>query len=98
MDGAESRPEQVTLILEGERHTIAVPEGETILSAALGAGLYVESSCEVGDCGTCKLRRLSGAAEQDNDMGLTDEEVEAGYVLCCVGRPQGPGLVLSDER
>lgn len=35
-------------------------EDETILDAALSAGIYLEHSCKVGDCGICESELLTG--------------------------------------
>ncbi len=69
---------------------IACRSGETILQAGLRAGLPLKSSCRKGMCSTCRLSKLSGAVDMQQDGGLFDDEVEAGDILACCSRPLGP--------
>jgi ring-1,2-phenylacetyl-CoA epoxidase subunit PaaE len=47
-------------------------------------------SCGVGGCGACRVTLVSGDIELDEPNCLTRAERDAGYVLACVGRPNGP--------
>ncbi len=69
---------------------IACRAGETILQAGLRAGLPLKSSCRKGMCSTCRLSKLSGEVDMQQDGGLFDDEVEAGDILACCSRPLGP--------
>lgn len=71
-------------------YEIHVQPGQTILQAALAAGLPMPFSCTVGGCGACKVQRRAGVVELEEPCCLTDAEREAGHVLTCVGRPVGP--------
>jgi len=64
---------------------LVVPEGETILEAALEAGLDYPFGCQSGACGSCKSILLSGEVElrEYQPFVLSDEEIEAGYTLAC---------------
>jgi ring-1,2-phenylacetyl-CoA epoxidase subunit PaaE len=87
----------VTLRVDGETHVVRVAAGQTILDAALAAGVELETSCRSGDCGTCKLRLEAGEVRLARVDGLSEDEEAAGYVLTCVGYPRGPGVVLGDD-
>lgn len=67
--------------------------GQSILDAALVAGLELPFSCTMGGCGHCKQRRLSGAAVMDEPNCLDPADLEQGFVLTCIGHACGP-LVL----
>ncbi len=69
---------------------IATDGTETVLAAARRAGLNIPSGCNFGLCGTCKIRRLSGEVVMVHNGGITDEEIDEGYILACCSRPQGP--------
>ena len=69
---------------------IDVPADEFILDAAEDNGLELESSCRQGTCGTCKARKISGNTEAESTEGLTEEEIEEGFVLLCSARAAGP--------
>jgi len=47
-------------------------------------------SCEVGICGTCKVKKHSGEVNLQIQGGISDEEVDAGWVLACCSYPVSP--------
>ncbi|MFL9863477.1 FAD-binding oxidoreductase [Paraburkholderia fungorum] len=63
--------------------------GRTIIEAvhASPQGIKIPNACRSGVCGTCKLRKLSGEVEMLHNGGITDEEVDEGYVLACCSTP-----------
>ncbi len=65
---------------------------ETILQAGLRAGLDLEFSCTLGGCGACMLEVVQGEVtyEDREAVCLSDEEIEDGWCLACVGRPSSP--------
>ena len=80
---------QVTL--EPGGHLFACDADETILSAALRAGLLIPYGCKNGACGSCKGRLLSGVLEHGPHQATTlpEEERLQGKCLFCVAKPQG---------
>ncbi|KAI1439214.1 PK beta-barrel-protein domain-containing protein-like protein [Xylaria sp. CBS 124048] len=62
-------------------------EGDETLLEVLRREFDVPSSCEVGNCGTCKLRLKSGRVEH-RGSALTDEEKKTA-LLSCVSRGIG---------
>jgi ring-1,2-phenylacetyl-CoA epoxidase subunit PaaE len=87
--GSNKRPEKakVTVILDGETHQIEVGPKETILEAAIDAGIDPPFACQEGICTTCQAKLHKGRVHMDEDEGLTDEEIEEGYVLTCQSHP-----------
>lgn len=63
--------------------------GETLLEAALNAGVWIASACQQGVCGNCKVVLTQGEVEMQDMGGLMPGEAEAGYVLACCARPKG---------
>ena len=60
--------------------------GETILQAAVKAGVNIDANCAgSGTCGKCKVKILEGDLEQCDDQHhkLTEAEIDAGYRLAC---------------
>jgi ring-1,2-phenylacetyl-CoA epoxidase subunit PaaE len=82
----------VNIVLDGETFEVPVPEGRTILEAALDQDIDMPFSCQSGLCTACRGKLLSGEVEMDNDDGLSEDEIKDGYVLNCVGHPQGTGV------
>ncbi len=66
-----------------------VEMGDTILTAALAAGVSYPHGCQSGNCGACKSRLHSGEIEMSpySDYALTDDEKESGLILACRAVP-----------
>jgi len=65
----------------------AVEEGETLLTAAERAGVYVNSICGgEGLCGKCRLILQRGRVDSQPTALLTRDEIRQGYVLACQTR------------
>ena len=69
--------------------TAKCAETDTILSAARNAGLVIPSGCTMGICGTCKVRKTEGQVHMVHNGGITDEDIEEGYILACCSNPIG---------
>ena len=58
--------------------------GETVLDAALRAGVRLPSECAFGGCGTCRVKLLDGRVQYDEPpLALSPDEAAAGYALMC---------------
>ncbi|MDP1558990.1 MAG: CDP-6-deoxy-delta-3,4-glucoseen reductase [Nitrosomonas sp.] len=66
-----------------------VRSGETILQAALCAGISLPYGCRNGSCGTCKGKIIQGTVDfgQHNKETLTEKEKTAGMALFCCATP-----------
>jgi len=85
-------------VLDGIRHRFPIAADETIIDAALGAGLELPYSCRGGMCCTCRARLLEGKVAMDVNYSLEPWELSAGYVLTCQSRPQTPRLLLDYDQ
>ena len=74
--------------IEPHGRSIPVHAGQTVLEAALDAGLNLPHSCKSGHCGSCRARLRSGEIHYPNGrpLGITATEAEAGNVLLCQAR------------
>jgi len=80
---------QVTVQPSGQ--ILSVEKNETILEAALRAGLALNYGCTNGSCGKCKAQVTAGQVHEIrfHDYVLGAAERQAGvHLLCCV-TPQG---------
>lgn len=74
--------------------TIAVAKDCTVVQALADIGIEVQTSCEMGVCGTCITRVLEGEPDH-RDMYLTPEEqAKNDQFLPCCSRSKSPMLVL----
>jgi ferredoxin len=67
--------------------TIDVAEDEYILEEAEDAGLRLPFDCRSGTCTTCMQKCLEGEVDQDLAFAISEEELEQGYRLICIGSP-----------
>lgn len=79
--------QDVQVEVYGETKTITVEPDQTILDAAIKADMDPPYSCTVGVCTTCRAKVKSGKVRMDEREGLSDAEIEEGYVLTCQSHP-----------
>src|SRR5690606_36077382 len=75
-------------VLPSGREFFAAP-GQSILDAALAAGVTLPYSCKDGACSTCKGKVLNGSFDQGLHQAgvLTDSEKAEGHALFCCATP-----------
>jgi CDP-4-dehydro-6-deoxyglucose reductase len=99
------------VIVYPSHHTFTVETGETLLEAALRAGLTLDYGCSDGTCGKCKARVIAGEVKEIrfHDYILLEIEKQLGMTLLCCSTPvtdleieareamQGPDDIPSQE-
>jgi ring-1,2-phenylacetyl-CoA epoxidase subunit PaaE len=85
---------KVTIRYEGSEYEIEVPPNETILETALDQDIDLPYSCQAGLCTACRGKCLSGKVHLDEREGLSDAELNQGYVLLCVCHPLTEDVVI----
>jgi CDP-4-dehydro-6-deoxyglucose reductase/ferredoxin-NAD(P)+ reductase (naphthalene dioxygenase ferredoxin-specific) len=75
--------------------TIEVEDGQTVLAAALGAGISYPHGCRSGRCGACKSRLVAGKVDllPHTPFALSPQEKEAGLILACRAQPRSDSTV-----
>lgn len=83
-----SRPMPHQISLQPGGQTFAAESDQTVLEAALEAGLVLPYGCRDGACGACKGRVLSGEIDRGSysEGALSAAERERGYALLCRAR------------
>ena len=90
---------QLTVLIDGKSHELAMRTDQHVLDVALSAGLDLPYSCKAGVCCTCRAKVLDGAVVMDKNFTLEADEMAQGFVLSCQARPTSDRLVVSyDER
>lgn len=75
------------LTLDGENHDISIGAGQTLLAAAIAAGIDAPHSCTEGHCGACMAILKSGEVAMTSTRALSKRNIERGYVLACQSIP-----------
>jgi CDP-4-dehydro-6-deoxyglucose reductase len=91
--GAQPLLAQESLLRIMTAHVHVKPSGreffvdgnDSLLEAALRAGLSLDYGCSIGSCGKCKAKIVSGQVQRTrhSDYALTAAEKNAGVVLMC---------------
>lgn len=80
------------LILNKSHKSIQVPAETTVLQALRQLDVHVDSSCEGGICGACKIKWVEGNPIHQ-DLILSPEQRKT-EMMCCVARSAGPKLTV----
>lgn len=76
-------------VRNGEGNQFTCTEGDSLLRAALRAGLPATYECNSGGCGSCKFTLTDGAVRQvqETPAGLTERDRRKGRLLACQSVP-----------
>ena len=81
---------------------LTVEMGQTILDAALAAGLAYPHGCTAGNCGACKSDLIAGEVDllPHSEFALTSTEAASGKILACRAVPWSDASValLGDDE
>ena len=95
----EAPPKAVaSLIVDGKRKDVPMAEGESVLDAALRAGMDLPYACKGGMCSTCRARVVEGETKMDVNYSLEPWELEAGFVLTCQAHPVSERLTVDYDQ
>ena len=95
----EAPPKAVaSLIVDGKRKDVPMADGETVLDAALRAGMDLPYACKGGMCSTCRAKVVEGETKMDVNYALEPAEVEAGFVLTCQAHPVSERIVVDYDQ
>jgi ferredoxin-NADP reductase/fatty acid desaturase len=87
-------PAAVAVTLRARQHEVSLAAGDTVLEAALKAGLDAPYACLGGACGTCKAMVLLGSVAMEQNFALPQADLDAGYVLTCQSHPTTPSVAV----
>jgi ferredoxin len=82
-------------------YSFEVFPNETVLDAAIRAGIPIPYSCRSGTCRTCISRVISGSIEHDpeylDDLLIDQDEVADGYRLLCSSLAHTDSVIERDD-
>ncbi|NNM71726.1 1,2-phenylacetyl-CoA epoxidase subunit PaaE [Enterovirga aerilata] len=87
-----------SLIVDGKRRDVPVRDGETVLEAALRAGMDLPYACKGGMCSTCRAKVVEGEVAMDLNYSLEPWETQAGFVLTCQSHPKTDRVVIDYDQ
>ena len=78
---------EIEFILDGVIRKVMVTSESNILQAIIDLKLDPPYACQEGVCSTCRAKLHSGLVQMYSREGLSDEELEANYILTCQCNP-----------
>jgi ring-1,2-phenylacetyl-CoA epoxidase subunit PaaE len=87
-----------SLVVDGKRREVPVAEGESILDAALRAGIDLPFACKGGMCSTCRAKLVEGEAQMEVNYSLEPWELKAGFIPTCQARPASQKVVVDYDH
>jgi ring-1,2-phenylacetyl-CoA epoxidase subunit PaaE len=78
-------PKKVTVDIGGRKFQFNTSYPKTILQSALDQGIQLPYSCRGARCSTCMAKCISGNVKMSMNEVLTDDDLQDGWVLTCVG-------------
>ncbi len=88
----EATNEAFDIKVKSTGQVLNVPAEKTIVEVLADAGVFVETDCKDGYCGTCITRYLSGTPDH-RDTVLSEKERKS-YIMVCCGRAKSALLEL----
>ena len=87
----------VKINMDGEIFEFVMARNDNILDSALNEDIDLPYSCQSGVCSACQGKLVSGKVEMEVTDGLSDEEIDEGYILCCQAQPTSGDLEIDIE-
>lgn len=78
-----------SVVFARSEQTADCKQTDTLLAVARGAGIVIPSGCTFGVCGTCKVKKTAGEVHMVHNGGISEDDIDAGYVLACCSKPIG---------
>lgn len=82
------------VVIDSTGETLDVGPDQTVLEVLTSAGIVVDSACEEGICGTCRVGVLDGVPDHRDDVLSDDERASNSVMTVCCSRSLGDRLVL----
>jgi ring-1,2-phenylacetyl-CoA epoxidase subunit PaaE len=85
---------EVKVTIDGKTVMLTVTPDQTILDSAIAAKLDPPYACQEGVCCTCRAKVHSGIVSMRENEGLSEEELNAGFILTCQAHPLSAEVVV----
>lgn len=85
---------EVELRLDGRTHMLRCKGSETLLEAALRAGLSAPYSCQAGMCAACICQVVEGSVHLRHNEVLDKKDLSKAWTLACQAVPTSPRVCI----
>ncbi|MGP6170043.1 PDR/VanB family oxidoreductase [Microbacterium sp. A196] len=94
VEASDDAVDEFEVELSASGLTVHVGADQSILQAAMDAGVDVFFSCQEGTCGSCETPIIEGEADHRDSVLSEAEQEENTCMMICVSRAKCPRLVL----
>lgn len=84
---ASAEEAALSVELDGQTHRLHCRAGQTLLEAALAAGLNAPYSCQAGLCASCMCQVLEGSVHLRHNEALDAKDLARAWTLACQAVP-----------
>ena len=84
------------VLIKSQGLKLQVPPNKTILEVIREAGMNVDSSCEEGVCGSCKVGIIAGEAVHKDGVLTDHEKSSQSHIMVCVSRAKKNETLILD--
>ncbi len=87
------------ITIQPSQHQFKAEPNQSVLDAALAAGIVLPYSCKSGACSTCRGKVVSGSYDAGSNPShvLSEEDIGAGFTLFCQAKPTSDLVIESRE-
>ncbi|MFA0087081.1 ferredoxin [Vibrio sp. 10N.286.49.C2] len=75
-----------------------VPNGQTVLDAALNQNIAFPHRCKVGACASCLCRIRTGLVHYELEPMLTEKEKQQGWMFSCLAHAESDLVITFSEE
>ena len=89
--------DEVKLIITVEGETLEAQgrPDQLLLQSGLETGTQIPHACQLGGCGQCRAKLISGTVNMVKNDVLDEDELEAGLILTCQSYPTSAEVILN---
>ena len=80
--------------MDGQDYRVLGNNDESIIESCNRSGVEIPQSCLSGYCSTCKCKLLNGDVSMNNNLCLTENELNKGYILPCQSKPTSDRIII----
>jgi ring-1,2-phenylacetyl-CoA epoxidase subunit PaaE len=103
-DGQEKKEDmayvasKLTVVCDGDEVVLDLKPDQSVLEAALAAGIDAPYACQGGSCCTCRAKLIEGKVHMKVNYALLESEVQEGFILTCQSHALTPQLIVDYDR
>ena len=92
-----SKKSKIKILMDGDTYNFDMSIDENILDIALDNDIDIPYSCQSGVCTACQGKVVLGSVDMEISDGLSEDDINEGYILCCQSHPTSDNVEIEIE-